>query len=146
MASYAILLALITACVFTTAGWWLDQWVLACGTTWRAMPASALLAIGSGVVILITASRWLEVPGAYGPVQYWGEEGISFMMRTRASTLFVMLFGMLLSVTTALLTVASLFYEARRSRFSRLVLPTLAEATFILAHYIFMEYEFFPSA
>lgn len=146
MGHLAMLIALAVAAGLTAGAWWLDQRILRCGTVWRTVPAAGLLAIGAWVATLIPLAIWLRVPGAYGPVQYWGDAGVSFIMGARTLALFLMLLGMLFGAATAVLTLVSLFFRATSSRWLRLILPVLAGGFYAVAYYLFGTYEFFPTA
>jgi len=141
----ALLISAIAAAVFTWCGWFLDQRVLRCQTRVRLISTLVLLCIATWLVALIQLAFWLQVPGAYGPVQYWGDTGHGFM-GVRALAMFAVLGGMFAALIVFFSTVASLFIGSKTLRLFRCVVPAIALAAFAWAYYMFFEYEFFPSA
>jgi hypothetical protein len=135
----------VFACFFA---WWFDQHVLNCGTKFRAVVSLILLCIAVWVAVLIHSSLLLKVPGAYGPVQYWvgSEAAHDFMSGPRVWTLFLMLGGMWLAGFTAIIAIVSLFIGSDRSRWNRLIVPSVSVIVFIIAYYWFVRCSFYPSA
>jgi hypothetical protein len=140
----AILISII-ACFFAAYGtWMLDQRFFKCGTTVRGLSATALVALSIWLLSLILAALLLSVPGAHGPVQYWGGLTPFFGVRTFAT--FSLLAGIGLCLLTVVSAVISLFQPSAGSRWLRCVCPAIALVAFASAYGIFMRIEFYPRA
>jgi hypothetical protein len=141
----AFLIAVIAAAIVSSCGWFIDQRILRCQTPGRMIVALVLLGIATWLIALIQSAFWLKVPGAYGPVQYWGATGLYFMW-VRVLAMFADLAGMFVAVLVLVATIVSLFVESRTPKSFRCIVPAIALAVYALAGYMYFEYEFFPSA
>ncbi len=146
------MVALLIATVFAFAAglgtWLLDQRLLRCRTRLRAAVATSLTAVATWTAVLIQSALLLEIPGAYGPVQYWHNDpgAMDFMMTARVLALFLMFPGWLLAALTPIVAFVSLLSPADGNRWNRLVVPTVALAVFGLAISWLGHYDFLPSA
>jgi hypothetical protein len=141
----AFLTAVIAAAICVACGWFIDKRLLGCRTPGRLISAQVLLGISSWIIALIQSAFWFKVPGAYGPVQYWGDTGLDFF-GVRILATFAVFGGMFVVVLVLVATIASLFVESKTPKWFRCVVPAAALAAYAWAYYMFFEYEFFPSA
>jgi hypothetical protein len=144
----AVLIANLSAVIITLAFWNLDQRVLKCHTQTRLWFAIIPLSISVWLIILIHLALWLQVPGAYGPVQYWTDSpgGGQDFVRIRVLA-FLLLFGTSLAVlATPIVLIRSLLQRSGGSRWRRCVIPTITFGLYAFAFYSFFVYEFFPTA
>jgi hypothetical protein len=141
----ALLIALVAASCAVWGGRYEEQWVLRCPKSVRQLLTLVLLGIAIWLIVLIQGALWLKVPGAYGPVQYWGDDGRGFM-GLRALAMFVMLLGLLLAVAVVLTTFHAFVVGSATSAWRHGIIPAIALAAFALAYWMFFEYGFFPSA
>lgn len=137
----------ITA-VVVLAAWYLDQGVLRCGTPFRAAFALMTLAIGTWVGSLVLLANALEVPGAYGPVQYWVGDARAerFMTGPRDASFFLMYSGIPLAACNIVATLVSMFRPPPEARVRRLAVPVLGLASFAAAWYLYVAFHFYPDA
>jgi hypothetical protein len=141
----ALIFALVAASCAVCGGWYIEQRVLECPKSVRGFLTLTLLGISIWLITLIHSALWLEVPGAYGPVQYW-DEGEEAFMAVRAVAMLVMLVGMLLTVAVLGLTFNAVVVEPPSSAWRQVIVPTFALAVYVLAYRVFVAYGFFPSA
>jgi hypothetical protein len=133
------------ACLFAEyVTWRFDQQVFRCGSVPRRLSATALIAVSIWLLVLIFAAVLLRVPGAAGPVQFWGGNTSFFDVRAFAS--FTLLGGLGLCALTILSAVISLFQRSATQRSLRCVCPAIALGAFALAYVVFMSVGFYPSA
>lgn len=134
----AVLIASLVTAVLLAAAWLLDQRVLKCGSGWRQVSALALLGIGSWVVLVVLLSHALQVPGCYGPPQYWDDDGRAFMW-VRAVALLLVVLGFVVALACALATLAVMRWHA-------CVLPFTAVAAYVAGMWVFFARAFWPTA
>jgi hypothetical protein len=147
-AMVAFLIAAVTATVVMWCGWRSDFNLTGGPTTGRRALAGALLGASAWLITLILAASWLQVPGAYGPVQYWvgAEEHIGFLYQMRVLAMFLVLGGMLVAAAVAIATIAAVWRRGSTPRWQLCVIPVLALGSFAVAYHLFFSREFFPSA
>jgi hypothetical protein len=144
-AVFAVIIALVAASCAVCGGWYVEQRVLGCPKSVRRFLTLTLLGISVWLITLIQSAFWLEVAGAYGPVQYWGDDGRAFMA-VRAVAMLVTLAGLLLAVAVLGLTFNAVVVDSSPSALRQVVVPPFALAAYVLAHWMFFAYGFFPSA
>lgn len=140
----ATLVALLTG----MSAWFLDQRYLEVGSRPRAVLAVALIGLSAWLVGLILTAIWLEVPGAYGPVQFWGDSpaALDFMRGPRVWAMFLALGGLPLAAVTLGVAVLALFLRPFRRRWWRLLVPGSALGLYAFAIYLISHYGFTPRA
>lgn len=141
----ALIIALVAASCAACGGWYIEQRVLGCPNSARRFLTLMLLGISVWLITLIHSAFWLEVPGAYGPVQYWDDDEEAFMA-VRAVAMLVTLIGLLLAVAVLGLTLNAFVVGSSWSALVQGIVPALALAAYALAYRIFVTYGFFPSA
>ena len=67
----AVITSTILTILILVAAWFIDQKSLGCQSPVRMVFALITLAIGSWICLTILFACLFQVPGAYGPVQYW---------------------------------------------------------------------------
>ena len=100
----AVVTATVLAIAVSCGSWLVDQRLLKCKTKVRAVLATMGLLAGTWVCFLIKALFFFQVPGAYGPVQYW--HGVTHMSMTdiRLFAFLLTMCGILISIATLLAT------------------------------------------
>jgi hypothetical protein len=144
----AFLIAAAMATGVAWCGWRTDLNLTGEPTTGRRALAVALLGASAWLITLILAANWLQVPGAYGPVQYWAgaEEHVGFIYQMRALALFLVLGCMLVAAAVGVSTIAALCRPGSTPRWQLCVIPALALVSFAVAYHLYFSREFFPSA
>ena len=142
------LVSTILTTVIIIGGWGLDQNVLGCKTPIRAILGLITLTIGSWICLTIVFAFAFKVPGAYGPVQYWvgSPEAYRFISGPRTVALFAIWGGLLLSGLLVFATAVSIVLGPKAKRLKRVVLPSVALASYGLAWWLFINCGFYPSA
>ena len=143
-ALYASIITLVTL----AAAVWVDQRRLRCGSRFRLVLALIMLAIGSWTGWTIFFALEMQVPGAYGPVQYWVGDAAAhrFIQGPRTIAMFAMWGGWLISILSVVVTVVSAARARSTDRMLRLLVPVASWVAFGLAWWAFVHYRFFPSA
>jgi len=138
-------LALGAALLVSRTAWILDQKKLGCGTPGRAGVAAFTLGFATLILGLILSSQILRVPGAYGPVQYWG--GATAFFEARTATTYALIFGTApIAIVTAISWLVGLIVKDPAPRVERSATPAAALLLLGAAWVMFFAVEFFPSA
>lgn len=135
--------------VIVISAWFLDQKVLGCKSPIRAVLGLITLAIGTWIGTTIAFALAFEVPGAYGPVQFWvgDTEAHRFIQGPRTTAFFAIWGGLLSSGLSVLAAGLSLVLGPKEeTRLARLALPAFALAIYALSWWMFIHYRFYPSA
>ena len=144
----AFALSIIIAFTSSLVVWRIDQSKYSCATKFRLVPTVALVLLSVWLISLIILSRILEVPGAFGPVQFWvgNERAYSFIEGPRIWALFVAIGGLGVVAATVISTTISIFVKSLSNRWYRLVTPAVAISLYGVAYYLMVYYNFYPSA
>jgi hypothetical protein len=96
------------------------------------------MGIGSWILLVVLLAHGFEVPGCYGPPQYWHDEGRSFMW-VRVVALLLALLGFVLAFLGTAATIAALSWRAT-------VVPFMAMVAYGAGMWAFASREFWPTA
>lgn len=143
------LLSTALTIVISIGAWFFDQKILGCKAPIRATLGLITLAIGTWIGSTIALAHAFEVPGAYGPVQFWvgDTEAHRFIQGPRTTAAFAIWGGLLASSLSVLATGLSLVLGPKEERrLARVALPAFALAIYGLSWWMFIHYSFFPSA
>jgi hypothetical protein len=141
----AVLIAFLAASCAAYGGWCLEHRILACPNSARQLLTLTLLGISIGLITLIQSAFWFEVPGVYGPVKYWSDDGNAFMAVSAVATL-VTFVGLLFAIVVLGFTFNDVVESSPSSAWRQTIVPIFALAAYGLAYWMFAEYGFFPSA
>ena len=138
---------LLTICILV-AGWFIDQKTLGCQGPVRMGLALITLAIGAWICLTILFACLFQIPGAYGPVQYWvGDmEAHRFISGPRTFALFAIWGGLLVAGLSAIVTIISVVSGPGELRVKRMMLPLAGLAIYGLSWWMFIACSFYPSA
>ena len=144
----AVIASTILTILILVAGWFLDQKSLGCQSPVRMGLALIMLAIGSWICLTIFFACLFQVPGAYGPVQYWVGDMAAhrFISGPRTFALFAIWGGLLVAGLSALATIVSLVSGPAELRLKRIALPLVGLAVYGLSWLMFVGCSFYPSA
>ena len=144
----AAVLAIVVSAIVVSTATVFDQRVLRCGTPIRLVVAALLLMASAWLVSVIKLALWFEVPGAYGPVQFWvGAPEAGAFQQVRVFALFLLILGAQpLAALTLVATLVSLFLKSPTPRWHRCIVPFISIVTFAVGYYLFNACGFFPSA
>ncbi len=144
----AVIASTILTILMLVAGWFIDQKSLGCQGPVRMGLALITLAIGAWICLTILFACLFQVPGAYGPVQYWvGDmEAHRFISGPRTFALFAILGGQFVAGLSVLITTVSVVSGPKELRLKRIVLPLVGLAVYGLSWWMFIECSFYPSA
>ena len=140
----AVLIATIVAILAGVFAWRFDQRSLRCGSPGRGALAAVILAGGVWVCALIQAMFLLQVPGAYGPVQYWGDDATR-MHGPRMLALLVVYLGYFLAPINVAVALWSLRGSEPNSE-NRVFMPLLGGMSILLAGHWYEIYGILPTA
>jgi hypothetical protein len=144
----AVIASTILTILILVAAWFIDQKSLGCQSPVRMIFALITLAIGTWICLTILFACLFQVPGAYGPVQYWvGDmEAHRFISGPRTFALFAILGGQFVAGLSALVTIVSVVSGPRELRVKRMIVPLAGLAIYGLSWWMFIVCSFYPSA
>ena len=144
----AVIASTILTILILIAGWFIDQRSLRCQSPFRMGLALITLAIGSWICLTIVFACLFQVPGAYGPVQYWVGDMAAhrFISGPRTFALFAIWGGLVIACLSVLVTLVSVVSGPRELRWKRVVLPLVGLAVYGVSWVMFVECSFYPSA
>jgi len=144
----AVVTGIITTIGFVCGAFYIDQRLLGCRNSTRMVLALILLSIGIWLITVHPLALWLQVPGSYGPVQFWVDapgRGMGFM-HVRILGMFLTLGGVWVAVAVSIATITGLFLESSVPKWRRCLIPGIGLAVYATAYYMFFHYGFSPSA
>jgi hypothetical protein len=143
----AVSISLLIAGLSAWGAWRADQRLCKSETRNRWISSVILIAISAWIIPLILLANWLQIPGYYGPVQYWndGPGGGMALFHVRAFSMLAMMVGLLVAVAAFAGLIAGFFAETRNLQWRRSLIPTISLVAYFLAWTMLMAYRFFPT-
>ena len=146
MSLLAIVVVTTITILVTFSSWKAERTFLEESSSFRTKVSLVLLDIGLWTPVMILVSFQLELPGSYGPVQFWAGENDTYliMFYARIFSLLSMMFGLLLLLLTIVATIIACFRSAKAG-LRLTILPVAAIVAYAFCWWCAAYFYFFPS-